>query len=89
MYTFVKTLLTFGAHMQKGNDTFLVCLLVTKVAATSFISMLKIHFVQVPNRLFLIINELIFKTTLWCGFRLRILAVWITSKAVIAFPGLS
>ena len=53
--------LTLSAHAQKSYLSCVcvcvsVCVSVTKVVATLFISTLKAHYIQVPHRLFLIIN---------------------------------
>ena len=66
VHLLVLTLLTLGAHAQEGYGTCLVCvcmsvcLSVTTLAATAVVSTLKMRYVGVYLRLFLLFNLWIF-----------------------------
>ena len=62
--------LTLSTHAQEGYSTCLVCLSVTTLSAIFVISMLKMRYVGVYLRLFLVFNLWIFDKT----FRSEVMA---------------
>ena len=59
----VSASLTLGAHVQERYGTCLVCLSVSTLASTSFLSMVQVRYIQLTFRLFLILNSWIFDKT--------------------------